>query len=119
VAERIDVGTEFGPFLIGRAIGAEIRKRYFSGEPNTWPRILDFSNVKQATESCLDELFGTLAREKGNGLVTEIAVVGASKAIRETYDFVRSVIESPPKPLTPEAIERLLSSTKKGGRKAS
>lgn len=118
MADQIDVGTEFGPFLIGRAIGAEIRRRYFSGPPSAWPRILDFTNVKQATESCLDELFGTLARERGKGIVNEIAVVGASKAVRETYEFVRSVIESPPTPLTPESIERLLS-TKKGGRKAS
>ncbi len=117
--ERIDIGSEFGPFLIGRAIGAEIRKRHFSGAPSTWPRVVDFSNVKQATESCLDELFGTLAREKGKGILGEIAIEGASKTVRETYEFVRSVIDSPPTPLTPESIERLLSSTKKGGRKAS
>ena len=57
----LHIADQYGRHLIGRDIGYEIR-RCFAGPPDTWPGVLDFAGVEQATESCMDELLGTLAR---------------------------------------------------------
>ena len=63
--ETVPIAEEFGRHLIGRGVGAEIRPKFFSGEPSTWPGGLDFSGVEQATESCIDEIFGQLVATHG------------------------------------------------------
>ena len=108
--EVVSVAKAHGRFLIGRGIGAEIRKEHFRGKAESWPSTLDFTDVEQATESCLDELFGTLARSHGREAVERLSIIGASPTVQETVAYVFSLIEKPPSPPSVAAIDRFLGS---------
>ena len=110
----IRVRDEFGAHLIGRDVGKRIREQYFSEPPATWPRALDFTGVEQVTESCADELFGTLARRVGLGPVRSIEPAGCEPAVSEAIEYVLALVEEPPPSPNREAIERLLG---RGGRR--
>ena len=107
-SSSIRIRDEFGPHLIGRDVGKRIRERYFSAPPDTWPRALDFSGVEQVTESCADELFGTLARREGLAPVRALSLVNRGPAVREAIEYVLELVEDPPPAPNREAIERLL-----------
>ena len=106
--EIVKIRERFGPHLIGRDVGKRIREQYFSGPPATWPRVLDLTGVEQATESCADELFGTLARRAGLGPVRSIELTGCEPAVREAIEYVLALVEKPPPSPNRAAIERLL-----------
>lgn len=110
--ESICVREEFGPYLIGRDVGKRIREKYFSGDTATWPRTLDLSGVEQITESCADELLGTLARRAGTTAVRAIALENATPPVREAIDYVLSLVDKPPPTPTRAEIERLLERRK-------
>ena len=105
----VGVASGFGRYLIGRDIGAEIRRKHFAGPPASWPAGLDLAGVEQATESCVDELLGTLARDHGLSSVRALQIVGASPAVKETVDYVMSIVASPPSPLSPKSVQELLA----------
>ena len=105
------IAREFAKHLIGRDIGLAIRRRHFAGAPDSWPA-LDFGGVEQATESCIDELFGELARRHGLAAVRQIPVSGASKPVRETLAYVFEILGNPPKAPDAAALLRLIRSNK-------
>lgn len=107
-SEVVRVREEFGAHLIGRDVGKRIREQYFSGSPDTWPRALDLTGVEQVTESCADELFGTLARRAGAGPVRSIELLACTPAVREAIEYVLALVEKPPPSPNRAAIERLL-----------
>jgi hypothetical protein len=113
--ESVRIREEFGPYLIGRDIGKRIREGYFSGEPVTWPQVLDFGGVEQITESCADELLGTLARRTGIAAVREIRLENPSPTVRESIDYVLSIADRPPPTPTRDQIERMLDRRKSVG----
>lgn len=113
-SEIVQVREEFGPYLIGRDVGKRIRDQYFSGDPPTWPRTLDLSSVEQITESCADELLGTLARRAGINSVRAIVLKNSAPTVREAIDYVLSLVEEPPPAPTREGIERLLERRNRG-----
>jgi hypothetical protein len=113
-SEIVRVRDEFGPYLIGRDVGSRIREQYFSGDPLTWPRTLDLSGVEQVTESCADELLGTLARRAGIKSVRTIVLENCAPTVREAIDYVLSLVEEPPPAPTREGIERLLERRNRG-----
>lgn len=104
----VQVREQFGAHLIGRDVGKRVREQYFSGSPATWPRALDFDGVEQVTESCADELFGTLARRVGLELVRSIELTRCAPAVREAIEYVLALVEKPPPTPSRAAIERLL-----------
>ncbi len=104
----VNVAKDFGRHLIGRDIGSEIRKQHFSGPPESWPHGLDLTRVEQATESCVDELLGTLARDYGLQAVKALRIEGASSPVSETIDYVLTIASEPPSSLSAEMIEGLL-----------
>lgn len=114
ITESVRVREQFGPYLIGRDVGKRIRENFFSGDPATWPRIVDLSGVEQITESCADELLGTLARRAGATAVRAIVLENAAPTIREAIDYILSLVDEPPPTPTPAAIERLLERRKNG-----
>jgi hypothetical protein len=114
-SQIVRIKEAFGAHLIGRDVGKRIREQYFSGPPETWPRGLDFTGVEQVTESCADELFGTLARRAGVRPVRSIELMVCTPAVREAIDYVVALVEKPPPLPTREAIERLLR--RGGGRR--
>jgi hypothetical protein len=107
-SEVVRVREEFGAHLIGRDVGKRIRVQYFSGPQETWPRALDLTGVEQVTESCADELFGTLARRAGVGSVRSIELLVCTPAVREAIDYVLALVEKPPTTPNRAAVERLL-----------
>ena len=109
----VKVREQFGAHLIGRDVGKRIREQYFSESSDTWPGVLDFTDVEQLTESCADELFGTLARRVGLGAVRSIEAKGWRPAVREAIEYVLALVENPPAAPSRAAIERLLG---RGGR---
>jgi len=113
-SETVRMREEFGAHLIGRDVGKRIREQYFSGPPDTWPRALDLTGVEQVTESCADELFGTLARRAGVGPVRSIELLTCTPAVREAIEYVLALVEKPPPPPSRESIERLLRRRKVG-----
>jgi len=113
---RVKIAKEFSPFLVGRGIGATIREARFSGAPESWPRVLDFKGVQQATESCVDELLGALARKWGVRQLKRIDIQGCSRPVRETIKYVHGLIENPPARPTPDTVSRFL---RRGGRPVS
>lgn len=110
--QSIRVREEFGPYLIGRDVGKRIREQYFSGTPETWPRTLDLSGVEQITESCADELLGTLARRAGATAVRGIVLENCTPTVHEAIDYVLSLVDKPPPTPTRAEIERLLDRRK-------
>lgn len=110
--EQICIHDEFGPYLIGRDIGKRIREKYFSGDTATWPRAVDLSGVEQITESCADELLGSLARRAGTTAVRALALENATPAVREAIDYVLSLVDKPPPAPTRAGIQRLLERRK-------
>jgi hypothetical protein len=124
VASKCTMGTvrivdEFGPFLLGRPIGAKIRERYFAGPDAEWPDEIDFTGVKQATESCLDEIFGVLARRVGAARVTGFRIVHATGEVRDALDYVFDLIRDPPGVPSKADIERILGRRSTGRRRRS
>ena len=106
--EIVKIAPEFGLHLIGRGMGARIRDTYFAGDPRTWPRVLDFDGVEQATESCIDELLGGIARKWEASSLRRIEIRRCSAVVRETIRFVQEVIENPPPAPDQEMVKRLL-----------
>jgi hypothetical protein len=104
----VHVANDFGRHLIGREIGAAIRRKHFSDNPSDWPRAIDFGGVVQATESCIDELFGTLSRSHGVEVVERISITGASQPVREAIEYVFLIVKQPPI-ATNEIFKRILS----------
>ena len=104
----IRVVDKFGPFLLGRPIGAKIRECYFAGPVENWPSAIDFGGVKQATESCLDEIFGVLARRVGVPRVLELRIVNAMGGVRDALEYVLDLIREPPRVPSKTDIERIL-----------
>lgn len=114
--KRVKIAEEFSPFLVGRGIGATIREARFSGPPASWPKVLDFKGVEQATESCVDELLGALARKWGEGQLKRLDIQNCSRPVRETISYVRGLIQNPPPRPTPDTVSRFL---RRGGRPVS
>ena len=114
----VHVAKEFGEHLIGREIGGAIRSARFSGQPSGWIRVLDFSGVAQATESCIDELFAPLARTHGLGAVRSIEIRNANQPVRETIDYVMSILEAPPRAMTRDSLQLILDKSRKGPKSA-
>lgn len=110
--ESISVREEYGPYLIGRDVGKRIREGYFSGDMATWPRALDLLGVEQITESCADELLGSLARRVGTKAVRAISVENATPPVREAIEYVLSLVDKPPRTPTRSEIQRLLERRK-------
>jgi len=113
------VVEEFGPFLLGRPIGAKIRDRYFAGPEADWPAEIDFAGVKQATESCLDEIFGVLARRVGAARILNLRIVHAAGEVRDALDYVFDLIREPPSAPSKSDIERILGRRTKSKRRRS
>jgi hypothetical protein len=111
------VVKEFGPFLLGRPIGAKIREHFFSGSDAAWPDEIDFAGVKQATESCLDEIFGVLARRVGAARVLKLRTVHATGEVRDALDYVFDLIREPPSVPSKADIERILGRRSQGKRR--
>ncbi len=112
----VHVLEEFGPFLLGRPIGARIRERFFAGSESEWPDEIDFTGVKQATESCLDEVFGVLARRVGAARVLKLRTV-ATGEVRDALDYVFGLIREPPGVPSKADIERILGRRSQGKRR--
>jgi hypothetical protein len=110
MSNTVTVSSEFGPLLIGRDLGARIRERFFAGEPTAWPRRVSLKGVEQATESCLDEVFGTLAKQHGVASLTGLIVVDAIPTVSKAVKYVFEVIRHPPPTPTPESIRHLIES---------
>lgn len=115
----VHVVEEFGAFLLGRPIGARIRERHFAGSDTEWPDEVDFTGVKQATESCLDEIFGVLARRAGAARVLELRTVNATGEVRDALDYVFDLIREPPGVPSKADIERILGRRTRGKRRRS
>jgi hypothetical protein len=110
----VRIADEFGPHLIGRDVGNEIRRRYFSAEPSTWPRHLDFKGVVQATESCIDELFAPLARTYGLAVVmVSVKIEGAARPVREAVDYIFAILKEPPAAFDVKAARDFLGAPKR------
>jgi hypothetical protein len=104
----VNVGEKYTRYLVGRGIGAKIRDDFFAGSPETWPTVIDFSAVEQATESCMDEMLGVLARRWGRASLDGLAFEGCNRSVRDTLTWVIHLIESPPPPPTPESVAKFL-----------
>lgn len=102
------VREEFGAHLIGRDVGKRIREQYFAGSPDSWPQALDFTGVEQVTESCADELFGTLGRRAGVGPVRAVQLLVCTPAVREAIEYVLALVEQPLPSPSRESIKRIL-----------
>jgi hypothetical protein len=111
--ETVPIADQFGRYLIGRGMGAEIRLRFFSGDPSTWPRALDFEGVEQVTESCIDEIFGGLARAYGLETVRKINIRSATPAVEDTIRYVLEILEDPPTRSNAESVLGLLAASRR------
>jgi hypothetical protein len=109
----VRIATEFGAHLIGREIGAAIRRQHYAGARESWPEALDFSGVEQATESCVDELLGTLAKQHGMDSIRSIAIHGACPGVKETIDYIVSILDTPPAVVDAAVVRRILSPPRK------
>jgi hypothetical protein len=107
--EFVRIADRFGRHLIGRQVGSEIRRQFFGGAPETWPRKLNFEGVEQATESCIDEIFGELVKRHGPEALCGIEIVGANPSVDETVAFVRETLSDPPVALNTKAVIALLA----------
>jgi hypothetical protein len=112
-AEMVPIADQFGRHLIGRDIGAEIRRKFFSGEPSTWPSVLNFDGVEQATESCIDELLGALAKAHGLETVRRIAIQSATPAVQETIEYVLEILRDSPICSNAESVQGLLLASRR------
>jgi len=111
--ETVPIADQFGPHLIGRGIGAKIRRRFFSGDPSTWPSALDFEGVEQATESCIDEIFGGLARTYGLDTVQKINIQSATPAVQDAIKYVLEILQEPPTRSNAESVLGLLAASRR------
>jgi hypothetical protein len=93
---------------LGRPTGAQIRKEFFAGEPQSWPGAVDFSGIEQATDSCIDEVFGVLARDGKAAEVLALPLVGASKEVGDVIEYVLQLVRDPPPPPSKELLRRIL-----------
>ena len=116
VITRVIIRDEFGAYLVGRGIGAKIRTKLFDGPPETWPDVLDFSGVEQATESCVDEILGSLARKWGRDRLDNFEIENCSRPVRETINYVLRLIENPPPAPTPDSVARFLAKRERSPR---
>ncbi len=112
-AEMVPVADQFGRYLIGRDIGAEIRRKFFAGDPSTWPSALNFKGVEQATESCIDEMFGTLVKAYGFETVRKINIKSAKPAVQETIEYVLEILRDPPNCSNVESVRGLLTASRR------
>ena len=112
-AEVVPIAEQFGRHLIGREIGAEIRRKFFSGEPNTWPSALNFEGVEQVTESCIDEIFGTLAKVHGVEVLRKITIQSATPAVQQTIEYVLEILREPPDCSNAESVQELLTASRR------
>ncbi len=112
-AEMVPVADQFGHHLIGRDIGAEIRRQFFAGEPSTWPGALNFDRVEQATESCIDEIFGALVKAHGFETVSKINIQSAKPTVQETIEYVLEILQEPPDCSNAESVQGLLAAARR------
>jgi len=105
----VRIADKFGRHLIGREVGSEIRRQLFGGAPDAWPQKLNFQGVEQATESCIDEIFGELVKRHGSDAVRSIEIVNANASVHETVAFVRETLAEPPVALDAKAVVALLA----------
>ena len=112
-AEMVPIADQFGRHLIGRDIGAEIRRNFFSGEPSTWPSVLNFEGVEQATESCIDEIFGALVLAHGFEPLRNVTIQSATPAVQETIEYVFEILRDPPTCSNAESVQELLSTSRR------
>lgn len=101
--------SRFGRHLIGRDVGALIRREFFTGDPATWPTALSFLDVEQATESCIDEIFGSLVQSYGIEPVGRVRIESAITSVRDTIEYVLSVLGEPPAVLNAKALVSVLA----------
>jgi len=113
MVEMVRIGDQFGRYLIGRGVGAEIRKKFFSGKPSTWPSVLDFEGVDQATEACIDEIFGALVSVHGLGAVRKVTIKSAIPAVQEKIEYVFEILREPPTCSNAEAVQGLLAASRR------
>lgn len=113
--ERGSVPIErlFGAHLIGREVGAHIRREFFARDPSTWPRALNFENVEQATESCIDEVFGSLTKRFGIDAVKQVRIESASPSVSDTIDYVLSILAEPPASVNVRALVQALAAQRR------
>ena len=111
--EMVRIAEEFGRHLIGRGVGAEIRRKFFSGEPSTWPGGLDFSGVEQATESGIDEIFGQLVATHGFDAIRNVAIQSATPSVQSTIEYVFEILQDPPTSWNAVSVHRLLSTRRR------
>lgn len=107
--ESVPIERLFGAHLIGREVGAHIRREFFARDPSTWPRALNFEDVEQATESCIDEIFGSLVKTFGIDAVKRVGIESASPSVRDTIDYVLSILAEPPASVNVRALVQALA----------
>jgi hypothetical protein len=116
----VHIKEQFGPHLVGRDIGAQIRSECFPEDARRWVTVIDFTDVDQATESCLDEIFGTAARTTSLDAVKRVRTVGASKSVQKSLDYIFALISNPPPAPTDDSVMEILGrGTKKKRRPKS
>jgi hypothetical protein len=106
--QLVPIAQDFGAHLIGRDIGLAIRRKHFADGPDEWPAGLDMSGVEQATESCIDEMLGPLARQYGVDAVKRLEIRGATQPVAETLDYVLAIAAAPPVCLNAQAVQSIL-----------
>jgi len=111
--ETVPIADEFGRYLVGRGIGAEIRRRFFSGDPSTWPSTLDFEGVEQATVSCFDEIFGGLAKTYDLEKLRKINIQSATRAVQDVINYVLEILQDPPTRSNAESVLGLLTASRR------
>ena len=92
---------------------AEIPRKFFSGEPSTWPGGLDFSGVEQATESCIDEIFGQLVATHGFDAIRNVAIQSATPSVQSTIEYVFEILQDPPTSWNAVSVHSLLSTSRR------
>lgn len=107
--EAVPVARLFGAHLIGRDVGAHIRREFFHDGPGTWPRALNFEDVEQATESCIDEIFGSLVNRFGIDAVKRVRIESATPSVRDAIDYVFGILADPPASVNVRALVRILA----------
>ena len=111
--DTVPIAEEFGRHLIGRGLGAEIRRKFFSGELSTWPGGLDFTGVEQATESCIDGIFGQLVATHGFDAIRNVAIQSATPSVQSTIEYVFEILQDPPTSWNAVSVHSLLSTSRR------
>lgn len=77
--------------ITGRDSGLELRRKVEQAiDEDPEQLVLDFSGIRNATQSCLDEMIGILLLERGAGVLNRLVFKGCTPALREMIQFVVS-----------------------------